>query len=366
MWLSAWNVLYLLTADTSLGYVQRVQRGPSRAALYFQVLWRVKTATFEAWWAWRRCGRQCRTTQAPPPLTFTFSSCSSCLLRTQLCRMCFNFSHASVQSLGLPAASCDSPPLLLHVLPKTSALHCCDPITLSRLQTDTKNITLWENASFPVCCPSLYIFITRCGLQENWFAATTAHRVTTQQFALCARPSLTYPTCCCASACVCVGCTEENKGFAGIMPLQQTKGCSKLGVAPSDTWSGLNLGAAQSGVEGWRGHCFRVIIFKSPGRAGPRVFSVQFIPSCFAGWLQEFDKRSFKLCGDCVCGVRACTSVRLFFSLRWLASAQTFCSLCNSRDQRVSVIWISSRWEWLEAEGVFMRQIIHPLSLWEF
>lgn len=61
------------------------------------------------------------------------------------------------------------PPSVLHVLPKTSALHCCDPITLSRLQTDTKNITLWENASLPVCCPSLYIFITCCGLQENWF-----------------------------------------------------------------------------------------------------------------------------------------------------------------------------------------------------
>lgn len=204
------------------------------------------------------------------------------------------------------------PPSVLHVLPKTSALHCCDPITLSRLQTDTKNITLWENASFPVCCPSLYIFITCCGLQENWFAATTARRVTTQRFALCARPSLIYPTCCCASACVCVGCTEENKGFAGIMPLQQTKGCSKLGVAPSDTWSGLNLGAAQSGVEGWRGHCFRVIIFKSPGRAGPRVFGAHFIPSCFAGWLREFDKRSVKLRGDCVCGVCACTSVWLF------------------------------------------------------
>lgn len=66
-------------------------------------------------------------------------------------------------------------------------------------------------------------------------------------------------------AAVCVGCTEENKGFAGIMPLQQTKGSWKLAVAPSDTWSALNLTRALVGVGLWKGHCFRVIIFKSLG-----------------------------------------------------------------------------------------------------
>lgn len=84
-------------------------------------------------------------------------------------------------------------------------------------------------------------------------------------------------------AAVCVGCTEENKGFAGIMPLQQTKGCRKLGVAPSDTSSALNLTAAQAGVGDWKGHCFRVIIFKSLGRGRPQVFSEQFIHCCSAG-----------------------------------------------------------------------------------
>lgn len=50
--------------------------------------------------------------------------------------------------------------------------------------------------------------------------------------------------------CVCVGCTGENKGFAGIRHLQQTNGSKKLGVAPSDTRSAFNLTEAKWGTRG--------------------------------------------------------------------------------------------------------------------
>lgn len=192
----------------------------------------------------------------PRSLHTCFDACFSASKRTR---------HASVQSLASqqPAA-----PPLLHDLPKTSALHCSDPITLNRLQTDIKNTALWENASFPSAVHHS-VLITGRGLEENWFTLMTILWVATQQFLFFAPTSLIYPACCCVSvkagSSVCVGCTEENKGFAGIRPLQQTKGSRKLAVAPSDTWSALNLTGAQGGVGGWKGHCFRVIIFKSLG-----------------------------------------------------------------------------------------------------
>lgn len=226
--------------------------------------------------------------------------------------MCFNFSHASVQSLGLPAASFPPP------IPRASCPpeNLCPPLLWSYYTEQVADGHQEHNLMGKYVIPRLLsiavyfhylLWITRKLIRRNDSPLCDDTAVCALRSASAHLPYLLL----CLSVCVCVGCTEENKGFAGIMPLQQSKCCSKLGVAPSDTWSGLNLGAAQSGVEGWRGHCFRVIIFKSPGRARPRVFSAQFI-SCFAGWLQEFDKRSVKLRGDCVCGVRACTSVWLF------------------------------------------------------
>lgn len=77
--------------------------------------------------------------------------------------------HASVQSLvsQQPAA-----PLLFHDLPKTSTLDSSDPITLSRLQTDTKNSTLWENASSSSAVRRS-VLITDHGLYGNWFELMT-------------------------------------------------------------------------------------------------------------------------------------------------------------------------------------------------
>lgn len=161
--------------------------------------------------------------------------------------------------------------LLLRDLPKTSALHYSDPITLNRLQTDTKNTDLWENASFPSAVHHS-ILIAGCGLQENWFAVMTILWVATRQFffSFLLLHSFTrfvvVPQFRPSVVCVWVGCTKENKGFAGIRPLQQTNGSKKLAVAPSDTWSAFNLAGAKGDVGGGRGHCFRVIIFKSLGQ----------------------------------------------------------------------------------------------------
>lgn len=86
-------------------------------------------------------------------------------------------------------------PPLLHDLPKTSALHCGDPITLNRLQTDIENTALWENASFPSAVHHC-ILITGRGLEENWCTKMTILWAATQQFSFYAPASLIYPTCC--------------------------------------------------------------------------------------------------------------------------------------------------------------------------
>lgn len=137
--------------------------------------------------------------------------------------------------------------------PGTSVLGHCDPITLSRLQYNIKNTTLQANASSSVCCLLL------CFHYLPWIPRKLIHhndlmlvgRGSSLHSALGLRsfaPLVAVPQC--VRTYMCVGCSRENKGFAGIIPLQQTKGCSKLGVAPSDTWSARNLGAAQRAGEG--------------------------------------------------------------------------------------------------------------------
>ena len=159
--------------------------------------------------------------------------------------------------------------------------------------------------------------------------------------------------------CVCVGCTQENKGFAGIRPLQQTNGSRKLAVAPSDTWSALNLTGAQGGVGGWKGRCFRVIIFKSLVRGRPRVFGRRFIRCCCAGRLQESDKGWRKLHGcigmpSSVC-VRVCVDSS-FVCLRWLPNPDMLLVIMQQQIQSLS-LWIWAWWEQrLEAKLVSFSQ----------
>lgn len=183
------------------------------------------------------------------------------------CTHLFLFLASPLRDMHLSKQCCLSSLLHPHCcdLPKTPALHCGDPITLNRLQTDTKNTASWANASLSSA------LITGRGLEENCFSVMTILWAATQQFSFLGPTSLIYPTCCCASfkaGIVCVGCTGENKGFAGIRRLQQTNGSKKLAVAPSDTWSAFNLTEAKWGTGvggGWRGHCFCAIIFKSLG-----------------------------------------------------------------------------------------------------
>lgn len=98
------------------------------------------------------------------------------------------------------------------------------------------------------------VFITCRGFPENGPRhndAVSVGRASSLHPALSLRsfaPLVVVPPCV-VRLCV-LGVLGENKGFAGITPLRQTKGCSKLGVAPSDTWSARNLGAAQRAGEG--------------------------------------------------------------------------------------------------------------------
>lgn len=111
----------------------------------------------------------------------------------------------------------------------------------------------------PVCCASFYfdywLWIRRKLIRhdDNPLSSNTAVFIFT-------RTSLIYPTSSCGSvkagSSVCVGCTKENSGFAGIRPLQQTNGSKKLAVAPSDTWSAFNLTGAQVGVGVGKGTAF--------------------------------------------------------------------------------------------------------------
>lgn len=105
----------------------------------------------------------------------------------------------------------------------------------------------------PVCCLSpcfhYWPWITREWIHHN--DTMLVGRASSLHSALGLRsfaPLVVVPPC--VSVSVCIGCSQENKGFAGIIPLRQTRGCSKLGVAPSDTWSARNLGAAQRAGEG--------------------------------------------------------------------------------------------------------------------
>lgn len=82
-----------------------------------------------------------------------FDTCFSASKRTR---------HASVQS----QVSQQSAALPLLHDPKTSVLHCSDPITLNRPQTDIKNTALWENASF-LSAVHHSVLITIRGLEEN-------------------------------------------------------------------------------------------------------------------------------------------------------------------------------------------------------
>lgn len=185
--------------------------------------------------------------------------------------------HSSVQSLVSQQLA--APPLL-HDLPKTSALHTSWSYYTEQVAHGHQEHSPMGKCVIPVCCASLYfdylLWIRRKLMHhdDNPLCSNTAVFHLLRSFILVVVPQFRL-------APVCVGCTEEKKGFAGIMSLQQTKDCSKLGVVPSDTWSALNLTTAQGGVWDWRGHCFRVIIFKSLGRGS--LFNVQFIHCCSAG-----------------------------------------------------------------------------------
>lgn len=74
---------------------------------------------------------------------------------------------------------------------KNSALHSCDPITLSRSQTDMKHAALWENATVQSAVhPS--ILITACGSEGNCFAVRTILRTATQHFLFFSPTPLIY------------------------------------------------------------------------------------------------------------------------------------------------------------------------------
>lgn len=118
-------------------------------------------------------------------------------------------------------------------LATTSALHCSDPITLNRLQTGTKNMALWANASLSSDAHHSAL-ITGRGLEENCFAVMTILWVATQQFLFFGPTSLIYPTWCCASfkvGSVCVlGVLGKIKDLLGL------GACSRLMAVRNLLW----------------------------------------------------------------------------------------------------------------------------------
>lgn len=85
------------------------------------------------------------------------------------CTHLFLFLASPLRDMHLSKQCCLRSLLHPHCcdLPKTPALHCGDPITLNRLQTDTKNTASWANASLSSA------LITGRGLEENCFSVMT-------------------------------------------------------------------------------------------------------------------------------------------------------------------------------------------------